>query len=48
MKCVYKYKGHTFNSEIELDDFILEKLPFEPTMGDLVFSMSEQQLAISS
>ncbi len=48
MACIYKYKGHTFNSELELDDFILEKLPFEPTMGDLVFSMTEQQLNVSS
>ena len=35
-----KYKGKQFNSEIELDDFLLEKAPFEPTLGDLVFSMS--------
>ena len=47
MACIYKYKGHIFNSEIELDDFILQKLPFEPTMGDLVFSMSDQQLNVS-
>lgn len=39
MACIYIYKGHTFNSEMELDDFILERLPFEPTMGDLVFEM---------
>ena len=48
MSCVYKYKGHIFNSELELDDFILAKLPFEPTMGDLVFSMSDAQLGVSS
>lgn len=48
MACKYIYKGHTFNSELELDDFILEKLPFEPTMGDMVFEMSQQQLQVSS
>nr|DAU18069.1 MAG TPA: hypothetical protein [Bacteriophage sp.] len=40
MACKYTYKGKQFNSEIELDDFLLEKAPFEPTLGDLVFSMS--------
>ena len=47
MACAYLYKGHQFNSELELDDFILEKLPFEPSMGDMVFEMSPQQLHIS-
>lgn len=45
MACIYKYKGHTFSSELELDTFLLEKLPFEPTLGDLVFSMTSSQLA---
>jgi hypothetical protein len=25
MICTYKYRGYTFNSEAELDDFLLEK-----------------------
>jgi hypothetical protein len=25
MNCIYKYKNHVFNSESELDDFLLEK-----------------------
>lgn len=48
MACKYIYKGKQFNSEIELDDFLLEKAPFEPTLGDLVFSMSSAQLNVSN
>nr|DAM35343.1 MAG TPA: hypothetical protein [Bacteriophage sp.] len=40
MACSYIYKGHGFNSELELDDFLLLKKPFEPEYGDLVFSLS--------
>ena len=47
MACKYYYKNHEFQSELELDDFLLEKLPFEPVLGDLVFSMSQAQLNIS-
>ncbi len=47
MACKYYYKGHVFQNEYQLDDFLLEKAPFEPTMGDLVFSMSTAQLNIS-
>lgn len=47
MNCKYFYKGHIFESELELDDFLLEKLPFEPTLGDLVFSMTTAQLNVS-
>ena len=38
MKCVYFYDGHQFNSEIELDDFLLEREPLIKNLGDLVFS----------
>lgn len=47
MACTYIYKGNQFNSELELDDFLLEKAPFEPILGDLVFSMSSAQLNVS-
>lgn len=43
MACRYFYKGHEFNSELELDDFLLEKLPFEPILGDMVFSTNTQE-----
>lgn len=48
MACIYIYKGKKFNSELELDDFLLEKVPFEATLGDLVFSMSSAQLNVSN
>lgn len=47
MACKYYYKGHLFQNEYQLDDFLLEKAPFEPTLGDLVFSMTTPQLNIS-
>lgn len=47
MACTYKYKGRTFDSELELDDFLLEKAPFEPTLGDLVFQMTAPQLKVA-
>lgn len=40
MTCKYIYKKHTFNSEAELDDFLLERSKFLSKFGDLVFSMS--------
>lgn len=48
MACRYIYKGFEFNSELELDDFLLEKLPFEPILGDMVFSNSQDQNVIVS
>ena len=49
MKCVYFYKDKQFNSELELDDFILERLPLEPILGDMVFSdnVSTPQLNVA-
>lgn len=37
MKCTYTYKGHTFQSEAALDDFLIEKRKYESKFGDLVF-----------
>lgn len=44
MKCKYIYKGHTFNSEIELDDFLIEKREYESKYGDLVFYRKKPML----
>lgn len=38
MACKYYYKGHEFASELELDEFLLERLPLEAELGDMVFS----------
>ena len=46
MACIYK--GHKFNSELELDDFLLENGKFESTLGDIVFSRTAPQNAVSS
>ena len=48
MACIYLYKGHRFNSELELDDFLLENKPFESLFGDLVFSRTPAQNNVSS
>lgn len=48
MACIYIYKGHTFNSELELDDFLLENRPYESVLGDLVFSRTPAQNNIST
>lgn len=43
MICTYKYRGKTFNSEQELDDFLLEKDKYLHEFGDIVFSMTTSQ-----
>ena len=48
MACRYFYKGHEFNSELELDDFLIEKRPFEPLLGDIVFSLTQEQTNIAA
>lgn len=48
MKCTYTYKGVTFNSEAELDDFLLEKRKFESKYGDAIFSKSARVLQAQS
>lgn len=42
MICIYNYKGHTFNSESELNDFLLEKDKYLEEFGDSVFSEDYQ------
>ena len=46
MHCIYNLKGRTFDSEAQLDDFLLERYKrYYPKYGDLVFSkMTNQQL----
>lgn len=41
--CKYFYKGHQFDSEVQLDDFLIENARFEPILGDMVFSMTSAQ-----
>lgn len=40
MSCVYLYKGHTFNSEEALNDFLIEKSALYSKYGDIVFERS--------
>lgn len=44
MNCIYIYKGHTFNSETELNDFLLEKDKYLSKYGDIVFSEKTEQI----
>ena len=37
MSCTYEYRGHKFNSELELDSFLLEKGKYIDVLGDVVF-----------
>jgi hypothetical protein len=34
MKCKFTFKGYTFNSEAELDDFLIAKYPHYKKYGD--------------
>lgn len=43
MICTYTYKGKTFNSEAELNDFLLERDKYLRKYGDIVFSMTTSQ-----
>lgn len=40
MSCIYIYNGHTFNSELELDDFLLANGKLVSKYGDIVFQRS--------
>jgi len=40
MSCVYLYKGHKFNSEEALNDFLIEKSELYSKYGDIVFERS--------
>lgn len=46
MACRYYYRGHLFNSEMELDDFLIEQRRFEPILGDLVFKYDRFQAPV--
>ena len=46
MACVYLYKNHIFKNENELDDFILDSLPYESKYGDLVFQVTKEQMRV--
>ena len=37
MACTYELRGHIFNSELELDDFLLSNGHLMATLGDAVF-----------
>lgn len=41
MGCTYLFKDRVFNSEVELDDFLLEHGQFKSELGDIVFSQSQ-------
>lgn len=43
MACKLYYKGHEFESELAFDDFLIERKPFEPVLGDMVFSNTQAQ-----
>lgn len=44
MSCIYFYKNHQFDNEIQLDDFLLEKENYQSKYGDLVYSMSQKAM----
>ena len=46
MACLYFYNGHQFNSELELDDFLLEKEQYYNEFKDTVFSATNAQLGV--
>ncbi len=43
MSCKYIYKNKIFDSEIELDDFLLENSKLEPILGDVVYNGNTTQ-----
>lgn len=38
MGCVYNYKGKLFNSELELDDFLLDRKNLLNKYSDIIFN----------
>lgn len=48
MACVYTFEGKTYDSELELDNFLIEKYPFWKQYGDEVFSSNPIQLNVKS
>lgn len=43
MSCIYLLDGHQFNSELELDDFLLAKNYLRKELGDIVFQVTTHQ-----
>jgi len=44
MKCTFTYKnGRVFNSELALDEFIVNSLKYDGTITDIVFDYSTKQ-----
>ena len=48
MACIYIYEGRVFDSELQLDDFLLANGRFIPQLGDIVFSQSDAQNSVAS
>ena len=48
MACNYFYNGHKFNSEIELDDFLISNGKLVSKLGDIVFSQTTAQNHVAS
>ena len=44
MSCSYQYKGRIFNSEAELNDFLVEEYPY--MKDDTVFSLTPEQMQV--
>lgn len=42
MSCIYRYKNHIFNSEAELDDFLIERFGYESKFGDIIFNKANK------
>lgn len=40
MSCVYYLEGHKFDSELALNDFLLERYRFKSALGDIVFQQA--------
>lgn len=43
MTCKYNFKGHEFQTEEELNDFLLDTESTKSSLGDVVYSMTSQQ-----
>ena len=43
MACVYKYKNKTFDTEAQLNDYLLMTSTLKPILGDIVFDLKGAQ-----
>lgn len=48
MACVYYYKGNLIGTEIQLNDFLLERKQFHSKYGDIVFQRSNKANKVTS